>query len=189
MSNLYSPELYPISTSTRPLLVPSFSPIYPLSDPFSCMHLQFGSLTLHHPGSETPIKLCYSHQSFPINNFALREATGSVKTTSIDHLHEDTKMNPIQDHIFLIGSQYLARPLQPNNPFHSEVTFPSGIKNKTKKISFNLDFSIVLFNICRTVFYPPLIMGPPSSPFTLKQFPISNLFQLITVSFRMLSRK
>ena len=115
--------------------------------------------------------------------------TVCVKITSVDHLHEDTKMNPIQDHIFLIGSQYLARALQPNNPFHSEVTFPSGIKNKTKKISFNLDFSIVLFNICRTVFYPPLIMGPPSSPFTLKQFPISNLFQLITVSFRMLSRK
>ena len=55
-----------------------------------------------------------------IQNSALRIATCCVKITSIDHLHEETKMLSVQDHLSLISSQYLAqyltRTLQPNNP-------------------------------------------------------------------------
>ena len=38
-------------------------------------------------------------------------------------------MFPDQEHFFLICSQYLARALQPNNPYHTIVTFPSGSRN------------------------------------------------------------
>ena len=36
---------------------------------------------------------------------------------------------PVQDHLSLISSQYLARALQPNNPSNSVVTSPSGSRN------------------------------------------------------------
>ena len=35
----------------------------------------------------------------------------------------------VQDHLSLIFYQYLVRALQPNNPSHSVVTSPSGIRN------------------------------------------------------------
>ena len=96
---------------------------------------------------------------------------GCVKITSIDHLHEENKILPFQDHLSLISSQYLARTLQHNNISHIVVTSPSGIR-KQEKINFNLEFFIVLLRIYRVVFYLRLIMGPPSSPFILKLFPI-----------------
>ena len=40
---------------------------------------------------------------------------------------------------------------------------------------FNLGFSVVLFRICRTVFFSPLIMRPSSNPFILKLFSFSDL--------------
>ena len=59
-----------------------------------------------------------------IQNSIIHVATGCVKMASIDHLHEENKMLPVQDLLPLISSQYLARALQPNNPFHSVVTPP-----------------------------------------------------------------
>ena len=55
-------------------------------------------------------------------NSALYVATDFVKMTSIDHLPE-TKVLPVQcyDNLSLLGSQCLARTLQPNNPCKSEV--------------------------------------------------------------------
>ena len=38
-------------------------------------------------------------------------------------------MLPIQDHFFLISSQYLARALHPNNPSYSVITSLSGNRN------------------------------------------------------------
>ena len=64
-----------------------------------------------------------------IQNSALRIATGCVKMASIDHLYEETEMLPVQDHLFQICSQHLARALQPNNPSHSVVTSPSGSRD------------------------------------------------------------
>jgi len=46
-----------------------------------------------------------------IQNSALRTATGCVKMTYIDHLHEETEMLPVQDHLSLFSSQYLAKVL------------------------------------------------------------------------------
>ena len=50
-----------------------------------------------------------------IQNYTLRIATGCAKMTSIDHLQKDSKMLPVQCHLSLINSQYLARALQHNN--------------------------------------------------------------------------
>ena len=61
-----------------------------------------------------------------IQNSAVRIATGSVKMASIDHLHEESEMLPVQDQLFLICFRYLTGALQANNPSHSVVTPPSG---------------------------------------------------------------
>ena len=63
-----------------------------------------------------------------IQSSALRIATGCVKMISIDHLYEETKMLPVQDHLFLLSFQYLARAFQPNNSSDSVVTSPSDIR-------------------------------------------------------------
>ena len=55
------------------------------------------------------------HKIQTIQNSALRIATGCVKMTSINYLHEESKMLPVQDHLSLISSQHLVRALQPNN--------------------------------------------------------------------------
>ena len=113
--------------------------------------------------------------------------TDTVKFSCIDHLHEETKMPPVYDHPSLISYQYLAIALQPYNPSHSVVTSPSGIININQ--TFNPSLYIVLLRIYRTIFYPPMIMGPPSSHFILKLLPIPNLFYLTTVFFRLLPNK
>ena len=122
-----------------------------------------------------------------VQNSDLHIATGCVRMTPIDHLHEETKMLPVQDHLYPINSQYLARTLQPYNPSHSVVTSLSGIINMNQ--TFNPSLYIVLLRIYRTIFYPPMIMGPPSSHFILKLLPIPNLFYLTTVFFRLLPNK
>ena len=64
-----------------------------------------------------------------IQNSALRIATGCVRMASVDHLHEETEMLPVQEHLSLICSQYLARALQPTNPSHDVVTSSSGSRD------------------------------------------------------------
>ena len=73
-----------------------------------------------------------------IQNSSLRIATGYGKMTSIDHLHEGTKMLAVQDHLSLISSQYLAKAIQPKNPSHS--VHPSG-KKLTSLAPTGLPFS------------------------------------------------
>ena len=64
-----------------------------------------------------------------IQNSALCITTGCVKMTAINHLQDETKILPVQDHLSLSSSQYLVRALQPNNPSHTVVTSPSGSRN------------------------------------------------------------
>ena len=84
-----------------------------------------------------------------IQNSAFYIATGCVRLTSIDHLYEQTKMLPVQYHIFLISSQYLTKALQPNNPSHSVVLHPR--VSETSNKHFNPGFYIVLLRIYREV--------------------------------------
>ena len=65
-----------------------------------------------------------------IQNSALHIATGCVKIASVDHLHEETEMLPVQDHLSLICSQCLAITLRPTNPSHNIVTSPSDSRHE-----------------------------------------------------------
>ena len=51
------------------------------------------------------------HKLQTIQNSALHIATGCVKMASIDHLHDETEMLLVQDHLSLICFQHLARAL------------------------------------------------------------------------------
>ena len=64
-----------------------------------------------------------------LQNAALRVATGCVKMTDIGHLHSETSVLPVRDHLSLLSSQFLARCLIPSHPSHSIVTAPSGPRN------------------------------------------------------------
>ena len=64
-----------------------------------------------------------------IQNSALRIATGCVKMSSISHLHAETKVLPVKEHLSLLCSQELAKSLQPSHPSFNTVTSPSGPRN------------------------------------------------------------
>ena len=61
-------------------------------------------------------------ESQNIQNSALRITTCCVKMASIEHLNEEINMLPAHYQLPLISSQYFARALQPNIPFHSIVS-------------------------------------------------------------------
>ena len=52
------------------------------------------------------------------HNEALRIITGSHKMSSIDHLHSDTKMQQVEDHMNLLSAQYLVQCLDTENVCH-----------------------------------------------------------------------
>ena len=67
-----------------------------------------------------------------IQNTALRIATGCHKRASQGHLHTETQVLPVQDHLGLLCSQYLASALRPTHPSFSTVRRPSGPRITTK---------------------------------------------------------
>ena len=55
-------------------------------------------------------------------NEALRIITGSHKMSSIDHLHSETKMLPVEDHLNLLSAQYMVHCLDSENVCHHMTT-------------------------------------------------------------------
>ena len=51
-------------------------------------------------------------------NEALRIITGSHKMSSIDHLHSDAEMLPVEDHMNLLSARYLVHCLDTENICH-----------------------------------------------------------------------
>ena len=51
-------------------------------------------------------------------NEALRIITGSHKMSSIDHIHSETKMLQVEDHLNLLSVQYLVQCLDTENVCH-----------------------------------------------------------------------
>ena len=51
-------------------------------------------------------------------NEALRIITGSHKMSSIDHIHSETKMLQVEDHLNLLSAQYLVQCLDTENVCH-----------------------------------------------------------------------
>ena len=53
-----------------------------------------------------------------VKNEALRIITGSHKMSSIDHLHSETQMLQVEDHLNLLSAQYLVQCLDTENVRH-----------------------------------------------------------------------
>ena len=61
-----------------------------------------------------------------VQNKCLRLITGCHVNASVDHLHSESGVLPVGQHMRLLSGQYLARALQPGHVSHSIVTLPSG---------------------------------------------------------------
>ena len=59
-----------------------------------------------------------------LQNRALRTCTGSLLKSSQSHLHNESKILPVKEHLSLLCSQYLASSRRPFHPAHS-LTHPS----------------------------------------------------------------
>ena len=53
-----------------------------------------------------------------VQNEALRIITGSHKMSSIDHIHSETKMLQVEDHLNLLSAQYLVQCMDTENVCH-----------------------------------------------------------------------
>ena len=65
-----------------------------------------------------------------VQNAALRIATGCHKKTSIDHLHQETKVLPVKQHLQMLCEQFLAKTLTRDHPSHEVVMQPQGPRKK-----------------------------------------------------------
>ena len=65
-----------------------------------------------------------------IQNSGLRVVTGSHKLASEDHLHAETKVLPVPDHLAMLNSQYLASSLRADHPANEPVSRPPGRRDK-----------------------------------------------------------
>ena len=64
-------------------------------------------------------------------NEALRIITGSHKMSSIDHLHSETKMLLVKDHLNRISAQYLVHCLDTDNVCHHDGSSTEGNEGDT----------------------------------------------------------
>ena len=60
-----------------------------------------------------------------VQNKALRLITGSHLAASVDHLHDETQILPVEQHLRLLASQHLAKTLHPSHPSHGLVSTPA----------------------------------------------------------------
>ena len=67
----------------------------------------------------------YSPESFRklqlVQSRALRLILGAHQAASIDHLHAEAAILPVEQHLHLLAAQFLARALQPDHPSHDVV--------------------------------------------------------------------
>ena len=61
-----------------------------------------------------------------VQNRALRLITGCHSASAVDHLHAETEMLPVSDHLELLAAQYLAGAQNPEHPAHRIVNLPPG---------------------------------------------------------------
>ena len=85
-----------------------------------------------------------------IQNSALHIATGCVRMTPIDHLHAETKVLKVDEHLKMLCSQYLTTCLQPDHASLSMVNADSGPRRKkaTLQRSFVNEVSDLLVDGC-----------------------------------------
>ena len=77
-----------------------------------------------------------------IQNSALRIITGCTQTTPIEHLHAETKVLKLHEHLDMRGTQFLATAVHnPNHPchyMHNKLPTPRHIKNTPHKHYSNI---------------------------------------------------
>ena len=76
--------------------------------------LNYASTSWYPPLSATNLQHLQKAQ-----NNALRVITGCLPTTPIQHLHEETKILPLNHHLDMIGTQFLAKTSPPQHPCHN----------------------------------------------------------------------
>ena len=65
-----------------------------------------------------------------VQNEALRCATGHTKDTNIIHIHRETQVLPIKEHMHLLASHYRESARDPQHPMHSELAAPDPERQK-----------------------------------------------------------
>lgn len=75
-----------------------------------------------------------------VQNSALRVATGCVRMSSVDHLHQECSILPVKTHSDMIASQYLANCQQPGHPCHDVVGRPEG--RRRMKPTLNVRYAL-----------------------------------------------
>ena len=68
-----------------------------------------------------------------VQNKCLRQITGSHLAASFDHIHQETQVLPVKDHLHLLSSQYLVRALSPTHPSNHLVAEPPRGPRKMKE--------------------------------------------------------
>ena len=126
-----------------------------------------------------------------IQNSALRTATGCVKMSSIDHLHAETQVLPVVNHLSLLCSQYLARTLQPNHPSHHITSSDSGPRRIKQTLQSKFLPSVSPFLSNRTLppeEYEPTVQslhtnavstGPRNTVWTLREDTLPHIQHLL----------
>jgi hypothetical protein len=72
-----------------------------------------------------------------IQNTALRIATGCTQDTNVTHLHDETKILPLDKHLRLHGSQQRQQAQHPDHPLHDLTTRPPPDRYKKQSIFQN----------------------------------------------------
>src|SRR4029077_19446839 len=70
-------------------------------------------------------------------NSALRIITGCTADTNIEHLHIETKILPLSNHIKLHASQLRQKSQLPTHPLHNLVPQPTGLREMKETIFDN----------------------------------------------------
>ena len=74
-----------------------------------------------------------------VQNQALRVATGCLKMSNIDHLHQETKVLPLQPHATLITKQFLLYSHLPGHPGQKHLDRPPPPRNMKKTALYYKD--------------------------------------------------
>ena len=69
-----------------------------------------------------------------VQNAGLRLVTGSHKMASESHLHNESKLLRVQEHLNMLSAQYLASALRVNHPAHEPVSCPAQRREKKKTL-------------------------------------------------------
>ena len=104
-----------------------------------------------------------------MKNKALRLALGRHNASSIGHLHDEAEELPVEEHLHLLSSQYLARALQTHHVSHPHAILDQGrrkLKNalRSKCIEsvqpyLDADGLLLRGNYARTRDYTPTLSG------------------------------